>query len=652
GPGAPRARHAVRSRPARLGLYAASWRTPTGAKCGGIPTSASVAGVLASTGMRRLTVRVLVAVGLALLLYARAAGPARADTYFVSTPTELQSAITSAAATDGDDTINLAAGTFDIGNTIGTVQLRAFGFAVPSGENAITLVGAGPGLTVLDGDGSFGEVVAVTGSSTMTIRSLTIRNGGDGVDAVEQGVTLDDVVIRDNTGNAFTGGNLTISDSTVTNNVEGIDVECGIVATNTTIADNAGTGLGVDCTNWNSGLSNVTVAGNGVGIDFDDSIELDNSIVAGNTAQDCEVQPGRDPTGTNDLIGSGTCGSALTGVVSGDPHLGPLQDNGGPTPTMLPAAGSPAVDAGDDALCPATDQRGVTRPQGAHCDIGAVEVSATAPSNNPPACSAYSGSVPGGGVLHDSVSCSDPDAADSVTVAAVSGPTHGVLALTASGAFAYTPDPGFSGPDGFTYQAVDSHGALSNVASASLTVVAPPPPVCRDVSVAAAAGSSSVGGELDCTSSATPTATIDSGPTSGTLTLSASDPLGFTYAIPAGFAGTDSFAYHVTDVFGQTSNTSTVTIQVPNRPRVCGDHTSTVAPAGSLRDAVVCTDPDTGDTVSVSTVAGPAHGTLALQADGTFDYSPDAGFSGDDTFTFDATDSHGATSSVATATIH
>src|SRR5581483_10239752 len=302
GPGAPRARHAVRSRPARLGLYAASWRTPTGAKCGGIPTSASVAGVLASTGMRRLTVRVLVAVGLALLLYARAAGPARADTYFVSTPTELQSAITSAAATDGDDTINLAAGTFDIGNTIGTVQLRAFGFAVPSGENAITLVGAGPGLTVLDGDGSFGEVVAVTGSSTMTIRSLTIRNGGDGVDAVEQGVTLDDVVIRDNTGNAFTGGNLTISDSTVTNNVEGIDVECGIVATNTTIADNAGTGLGVDCTNWNSGLSNVTVAGNGVGIDFDDSIELDNSIVAGNTAQDCEVQPGRDPTGTNDLI--------------------------------------------------------------------------------------------------------------------------------------------------------------------------------------------------------------------------------------------------------------------------------------------------------------------------------------------------------------
>src|SRR5581483_6354885 len=295
GPGAPRARHAVRSRPARLGLYAASWRTPTGAKCGGIPTSASVAGVLASTGMRRLTVRVLVAVGLALLLYARAAGPARADTYFVSTPTELQSAITSAAATDGDDTINLAAGTFDIGNTIGTVQLRAFGFAVPSGENAITLVGAGPGLTVLDGDGSFGEVVAVTGSSTMTIRSLTIRNGGDGVDAVEQGVTLDDVVIRD-------------------------------------IADNAGTGLGVDCTNWNSGLSNVTVAGNGVGIDFDDSIELDNSIVAGNTAQDCEVQPGRDPTGTNDLIGSGTCGSALTGVVSGDPHLGPLQDNGGPTP--------------------------------------------------------------------------------------------------------------------------------------------------------------------------------------------------------------------------------------------------------------------------------------------------------------------------------
>jgi hypothetical protein len=60
--------------------------------------------------------------------------------------------------------------------------------------------------------------------------------------------------------------------------------------------------------------------------------------------------------------------------VTGDPKLGTLAYNGGFTPTFVPGAGSVAIDTGKDAGCPATDQRGIARPQGAHCDIGAVEV--------------------------------------------------------------------------------------------------------------------------------------------------------------------------------------------------------------------------------------------------------------------------------------
>ena len=60
----------------------------------------------------------------------------------------------------------------------------------------------------------------------------------------------------------------------------------------------------------------------------------------------------------------------LTGV---DPRLGPLADNGGPTQTMLPAAGSPVINAGtSNAL--ATDQRGAPRTSGGGTDIGAVEL--------------------------------------------------------------------------------------------------------------------------------------------------------------------------------------------------------------------------------------------------------------------------------------
>jgi hypothetical protein len=57
-----------------------------------------------------------------------------------------------------------------------------------------------------------------------------------------------------------------------------------------------------------------------------------------------------------------------------DPRLAPLADNGGPTPTVALLPGSPAIDAGDDSVCPPTDQRGVSRPQGLACDIGAFEL--------------------------------------------------------------------------------------------------------------------------------------------------------------------------------------------------------------------------------------------------------------------------------------
>src|SRR5262249_59407567 len=76
-------------------------------------------------------------------------------------------------------------------------------------------------------------------------------------------------------------------------------------------------------------------------------------------------------------------------MLSGDPKLGPVFDNGGPTPTMALLAGSPAIDAGDDSVLGnpftlTTDQRGPGFPRkaGAHVDIGAFEVQAPA---GPPA---------------------------------------------------------------------------------------------------------------------------------------------------------------------------------------------------------------------------------------------------------------------------
>ena len=95
-----------------------------------------------------------------------------------------------------------------------------------------------------------------------------------------------------------------------------------------------------------------------------------NSIIVG-VGQSCS-----DPlTSQGHNLDSGdSCGfTAPADLRNTDPRLDTLKDNGGFTPTLALLPGSPAIDAGDNAACPATDQRGVTRPQGAACDIGAYE---------------------------------------------------------------------------------------------------------------------------------------------------------------------------------------------------------------------------------------------------------------------------------------
>jgi hypothetical protein len=77
----------------------------------------------------------------------------------------------------------------------------------------------------------------------------------------------------------------------------------------------------------------------------------------------------------HNLTDDASCGPLLASdLLVADAMLGPLQDNGGPTETHDLVIGSPAIDAGSvDCPPPDTDQRGVARPQGADCDIGAVE---------------------------------------------------------------------------------------------------------------------------------------------------------------------------------------------------------------------------------------------------------------------------------------
>jgi predicted outer membrane repeat protein len=143
-----------------------------------------------------------------------------------------------------------------------------------------------------------------------------------------------------------------------------------------------------------SELYSVTFSGNtasvyGGGLYNDSSLVIQNAIFWGNTAADGSQVYNNHHNGGGEYIipiqysvlqDGCPVRTNCVNVASTDPLLGPFGDHGGPTFTVPIQVGSSAMDNGYDAICPATDQRSVARPQGAHCDIGAYELDATAPS--------------------------------------------------------------------------------------------------------------------------------------------------------------------------------------------------------------------------------------------------------------------------------
>jgi predicted outer membrane repeat protein len=116
-------------------------------------------------------------------------------------------------------------------------------------------------------------------------------------------------------------------------------------------------------------MSNNIALGQGGAIANTGTPIITNSILWGNTGGEIFNLSGT-PVITHSIVQGGYAGA---GNLDEDPLLGPLQDNGGFTQTMALGDGSPAINAADDTNCPDTDQRGVARPQGSHCDMGAYE---------------------------------------------------------------------------------------------------------------------------------------------------------------------------------------------------------------------------------------------------------------------------------------
>ncbi|RII25279.1 MAG: hypothetical protein CXR30_19060, partial [Geobacter sp.] len=252
----------------------------------------------------------------------------------------------------------------------------------------------GPGatnLTISGGDTT--RIFSVNSGKTVQISGLTLSHGKsfDGPAIFNSGVlTVSNTTISGNYAQSSSGSGiynnpgatLTVTGCTISGNTA--DVLGGGVynnngtatITNTTIADNSAMGGGGGGILNNSAgtltVANSTISGNASGglVNLSGgTVTIRNAIFWGSGSYISGVVTISDSIVTNGCYPGSTC----TNVSSADPLLGTLGNYGGTTGTIPLLAGSPAIDAGNCTSGPATDQRGLARPQDTTCDIGSYE---------------------------------------------------------------------------------------------------------------------------------------------------------------------------------------------------------------------------------------------------------------------------------------
>ena len=311
----------------------------------------------------------------------------------------------------------------------------------------LTIQGLGADLIIIDGNGT-DRIFDIRPGATITISGVTVQNGNPGSGANGGGIIVtggaprtkltlsgsavirNRAVIGGGIHNAGNGATAVIQDTLIASNLAatsggGIANSGDLTLLNSTLTQNqARTGGGIEHFGFSMKLTNSTVSGNSAsdnggglynrgdtlilnstfngngasgprtgGNIFQDtaSLAIMNSIVANSDADgNCFRNEGFLISQGNNLDSGNTCDfNGDSDSINTDPLLGPLQNNGGSTPTHSLREGSPAIDAGSNGGCPTNDQRGAQRPVDgdldgmAICDIGAYEAQSIAPPATP-----------------------------------------------------------------------------------------------------------------------------------------------------------------------------------------------------------------------------------------------------------------------------
>lgn len=576
-------------------------------------------------------------------------------------------------------------------------------------------VSGGGGIITGGSDAPASQLVARISNSV--ISNNKSYNSAGGIDISDGSMTITNTTFSGNTAGSTDGVNrgsggaifnrratLTITGSTFSansaNNGGAISNSVGaLTITNSTFSGNSansGAAIGGGDGAITIASSTITLNKSGVGAGIFGRARLSNSIVSGNDGPDVQ---GASTSGGYNLIGNVRDGATFTATGDrtgiSDPKLGPLADNGGPTFTHLPQAGSPAIDAGDTPLT--ADQRGQSRPKGTRDDIGAVESGATASGSV--LSIANAGAVKEGNIVsgvakfvvtltpaataevrvgyraQNGTAIEDQDFAKipaNAQIVFAPGETSKTIEVRIVADDIVEPNETFAiqliTPQNATInpQAATGTATIVDDDTAALTLSIIPGTFSEAAGATAARGvvsrNSSTTAALTVNLSSNNTAkvtvpatvTIPAGQTSANFNLSAVDNTivdgSKVVAIGATSTGFEAASINVT-VTDNDSTTPTPTptsIPTPNQPPVAQNQ-SISTKAGTPRAITLGATDANNDVLTFSLVTQPANGTLSGNG-ANVTYTPKAGFAGTDSFTFKANDGQ-ADSNIATITV-
>jgi len=288
------------------------------------------------------------------------------------------------------------------------------------------------------------------------------------------------------------------------------------------------------------------------------------------------------------------------------------------------------------------------------CDGATVTITVN-PVNDGPIANDDSFTIPEDGSLSNSVSGNDSDVdgpLDWTLLDEGSAGTNGVLAFNGDGTFTWTPNAEFSGVVSFTYQACDTEPVCDDAIVAITVTPGNDPPLANDDAftmdedgtlAASAAGNDS---DADNTTGQLTWSLVNGGSAqvNGTLTMNANGS--FNYVPNADFNGSVGFTYQVCDP-GASCDPATVTINVlpVNDAPIANDDNYAMDEGGTLTSDLGVNDSDIdGDQLTWTLVDGmsaAANGSLVVNADGSVSYTPNTGYNGTVSFTYQVCDGDG-----------